>query len=124
MPALDVSELNVVISALGISKTSAVLLLCAPTDTLGGFMVLYGVISVKIKNVWYLGEACTSSRSGSENILLRQCSTSSSCRHHIGPDVRKVPRCHRMGSSSQGPAGGYHTCELFTVVNQTSLDRA
>ncbi|KAG2411927.1 hypothetical protein HFD88_009483 [Aspergillus terreus] len=39
MPALDVSELNVVISALG------------------GFMVLYGVISVKIKNVWYLGEA-------------------------------------------------------------------
>ncbi|EAU35373.1 conserved hypothetical protein [Aspergillus terreus NIH2624] len=57
MPALDVSELNVVISALGISKTSAVLLLCAPTDTLGGFMVLYGVISVKIKNVWYLGEA-------------------------------------------------------------------
>ncbi|KAK1145066.1 hypothetical protein N8T08_004495 [Aspergillus melleus] len=40
MPTLDVSELNVVIAVLG------------------GFMLLYGVISVKIKSFWYLGEAC------------------------------------------------------------------
>ncbi|KAF9892601.1 hypothetical protein FE257_001003 [Aspergillus nanangensis] len=39
MPELNVSELNVVISVLG------------------GFMVLYALASVKIKNVWYLGEA-------------------------------------------------------------------
>ncbi|CAA9960606.1 Na antiporter 1 [Pyrenophora teres f. maculata] len=39
MPTLDVSELNVVISVLG------------------AFIVFYGIISVKIKQVWYLGEA-------------------------------------------------------------------
>lgn len=26
----------------------------------GGFIILYGVISAKIKNAWYLGEACKS----------------------------------------------------------------
>ncbi|KAK2759987.1 hypothetical protein FQN54_002723 [Arachnomyces sp. PD_36] len=39
MPTLDVSELNIVLAILG------------------AFIILYGVISVKIKNVWYLGEA-------------------------------------------------------------------
>ncbi|THC92941.1 hypothetical protein EYZ11_007584 [Aspergillus tanneri] len=39
MPTLDVSQLNVVVAVLG------------------AFILLYGVISVKIKNVWYLGEA-------------------------------------------------------------------
>lgn len=39
MPTLNTSELNVVISVLG------------------AFALLYGVISVKIKNAWYLGEA-------------------------------------------------------------------
>ncbi|RJE24968.1 Plasma membrane antiporter [Aspergillus sclerotialis] len=39
MPTLDVSELNVVISVLG------------------AFTILYGLLSIKIKNVWYLGEA-------------------------------------------------------------------
>ncbi|KAF1916958.1 Sodium/hydrogen exchanger family-domain-containing protein [Ampelomyces quisqualis] len=39
MPTLDVSELNVIIAVLG------------------GFIVLYGIISVKIKQIWYLGEA-------------------------------------------------------------------
>ncbi|KAF7543553.1 hypothetical protein G7Z17_g10651 [Cylindrodendrum hubeiense] len=39
MPNLDVSELNVV------------------TAVAGGFMVLFGIISVKIKRTWYLGEA-------------------------------------------------------------------
>ncbi|KAF1984983.1 hypothetical protein K402DRAFT_413453 [Aulographum hederae CBS 113979] len=39
MPVLDVSELNVVLTVLG------------------AFIVLYGFISVKIKQVWYLGEA-------------------------------------------------------------------
>ncbi|KAL1614155.1 hypothetical protein SLS56_012176 [Neofusicoccum ribis] len=39
MPTLDVSELNIVISVLG------------------AFIMLYGVISYKIKNAWYLGEA-------------------------------------------------------------------
>lgn len=39
MPSLDLSELNVVLAVLG------------------AFILLYGVISVKIKRVWYLGEA-------------------------------------------------------------------
>ena len=39
MPSLDVSELNIALSILG------------------SFIILYGVISVKIKRVWYLGEA-------------------------------------------------------------------
>lgn len=39
MPTLDVSELNIIIAVLG------------------GFTILYGVISVKIKQQWYLGEA-------------------------------------------------------------------
>ncbi|KAF5024483.1 hypothetical protein F66182_3423 [Fusarium sp. NRRL 66182] len=39
MPVLNLSELNIVLGVLG------------------GFMVLYAVISVKIKQAWYLGEA-------------------------------------------------------------------
>ncbi|KAM0418984.1 hypothetical protein ACHAPT_012035 [Fusarium lateritium] len=39
MPTLNLSELNIVLGVLG------------------AFMVLYGVISVKIKQAWYLGEA-------------------------------------------------------------------
>jgi hypothetical protein len=39
MPSLDVSELNTVLSVLG------------------AFILLYGIISVKIKSKWFLGEA-------------------------------------------------------------------
>lgn len=39
MPTLNPSSLNVV------------------TSVLGAFIILYGVISVKIKQAWYLGEA-------------------------------------------------------------------
>ena len=42
MPTLDVSELNVVVAILGT------------------FIICYGFLSVKIKQVWYLGEACKS----------------------------------------------------------------
>lgn len=44
MPTLDLSELNIVIAVLG------------------AFIVAYGFFSVKIKQVWYLGEARKSSR--------------------------------------------------------------
>lgn len=37
---LDMSELNVVVAIFGF------------------FVLTYGIISVKIKNAWYLGEAC------------------------------------------------------------------
>jgi hypothetical protein len=40
MPTLDVSELNIVVAILG------------------AFIICYGFLSVKIKQVWYLGEAC------------------------------------------------------------------
>ncbi|KAI4861466.1 Cation/H+ exchanger [Hypoxylon rubiginosum] len=39
MPTLDVSDLNIVVSVLGI------------------FTVIYGLVAVKIKGVWYIGEA-------------------------------------------------------------------
>jgi hypothetical protein len=39
MPSLDVSELNIVIAVVGF------------------FILSYGFLSVKIKQVWYLGEA-------------------------------------------------------------------
>ncbi|KAI1458565.1 Cation/H+ exchanger [Annulohypoxylon moriforme] len=39
MPTLDLSELNIVVSVLG------------------AFIVLYGLVAVKLKGVWYLGEA-------------------------------------------------------------------
>ncbi|KAI6088278.1 Na(+)/H(+) antiporter 1 [Hypoxylon rubiginosum] len=39
MPTLDVSDLNVVVSVLG------------------AFLVIYGLVAVKIKGVWYIGEA-------------------------------------------------------------------
>jgi len=41
MPNLDVSELNIVLGVLG------------------AFILLYGIISVKIKSAWFLGEART-----------------------------------------------------------------
>ena len=39
MPNLDVSELNIVLGVLG------------------AFILLFGIISIKIKNAWFLGEA-------------------------------------------------------------------
>lgn len=60
MPSLNVSDLNVVISVLGeLSSTLSQF----HADFSGAFTILYGLSSVKIKNVWYLGEARRFSRS-------------------------------------------------------------
>lgn len=40
MPVLNPSELNIVVSVAG------------------GFLLAFGIISVKLKQTWYLGEAC------------------------------------------------------------------
>lgn len=61
MPSLDVSELNVVIAILGTHSPRIPEKVYADEMTTGTFIVAYGFISVKIKQVWYLGEACTSS---------------------------------------------------------------
>lgn len=56
MPSLDVSELNIVIAVLGMYYMN----ICDPKcnqEFVGAFIVGYGFISVKIKQVWYLGEA-------------------------------------------------------------------
>lgn len=56
MPTLDVSELNIVISVLG--TPTALICQKRVTDQIqGAFTILYGLISVKIKQKWYLGEA-------------------------------------------------------------------
>ncbi|EGX95824.1 Na(+)/H(+) antiporter 1 [Cordyceps militaris CM01] len=68
MPVLDVSELNIVISVLG------------------AFIILAGVISVKLKQVWYLGEALPALVLG---ILL-------------GPIAAKFLDSDRWGSSEKG----------------------
>jgi len=58
MPTLDISELNVVISVLGRKCSSATEQQFTDVKITGAFIILYGFISVKIKQVWYLGEAC------------------------------------------------------------------
>lgn len=66
MPILDVSELNIVLSILGMygkdhePDSNFQRANSRPTG-LGSFIVLYGFIAVKIKQVWYLGEACQTS---------------------------------------------------------------
>ncbi|KAM3512753.1 hypothetical protein MY11210_003627 [Beauveria gryllotalpidicola] len=68
MPTLDVSELNIVLSVLGT------------------FIILYGVISVKIKQAWYLGEALPAVAVG---IML-------------GPIAAKFLDSERWGSAESG----------------------
>lgn len=58
MPTLDVSELNIVISVLGmLSSEKQISLSTILIISTGAFTILYGIISVKIKQIWYLGEA-------------------------------------------------------------------
>ncbi|KAI1498449.1 Sodium/hydrogen exchanger family-domain-containing protein [Biscogniauxia marginata] len=68
MPTLDVSELNVVIAILG------------------SFTVVYGLVAVKIKRVWYLGEALPALLIG---IIL-------------GPIAAKFIDAERWGSATPG----------------------
>ncbi|KAK5625472.1 hypothetical protein RRF57_001188 [Xylaria bambusicola] len=68
MPTLDVSELNIV------------------TAILGSFAVLYGLFAVKIKSVWYLGEALPALLIG---VLL-------------GPVAAKFLDPRRWGSAASG----------------------
>ncbi|KAK0112583.1 hypothetical protein ONS95_014329 [Cadophora gregata] len=71
MPSLDVSELNIVLGVLG------------------SFIVLYGIISVKIKAQWYLGEALPAVVFG---IIL-------------GPIVAKFLDAERWGSAAPEQMG-------------------
>ncbi|KAF6795825.1 Na(+)/H(+) antiporter C3A11.09-like protein 1 [Colletotrichum sojae] len=68
MPTLDPSELNVVLAVFG------------------GFIILYGILSVKIKNVWYLGEALPA-------VVLGIC---------LGPLAAKFLDSERWGSAVEG----------------------
>ncbi|KAF0328592.1 sodium/hydrogen exchanger family protein [Colletotrichum asianum] len=68
MATLDPSELNVVLAVFG------------------GFIILYGVISVKIKNAWYLGEALPA-------VVLGVC---------LGPLAAKFLDSERWGSAVPG----------------------
>ncbi|KAF2730780.1 Na(+)/H(+) antiporter 1 [Polyplosphaeria fusca] len=71
MPTLDVSELNIIISVLG------------------AFTVLFGIISVKIKQKWYLGEALPAVLAG---IIL-------------GPIAAKFVDAERWGSAVEDQVG-------------------
>ena len=56
MPVLDLSELNIVIAVLGAYFLCTCKRYTHPALA-GAFIVGYGFLSVKIKQVWYLGEA-------------------------------------------------------------------
>ncbi|TDZ53660.1 putative Na(+)/H(+) antiporter [Colletotrichum trifolii] len=68
MPTLDPSELNVVLAVFG------------------AFIILYGILSVKIKNVWYLGEALPA-------VILGIC---------LGPIAARFLDSERWGSAVEG----------------------
>ncbi|ORY08038.1 Na(+)/H(+) antiporter 1 [Clohesyomyces aquaticus] len=68
MPSLDISELNIVISVLG------------------AFILAYGFFSVKIKQVWYLGEALPA-------VFVGVC---------LGPIAAKFLSAGRWGSAEEG----------------------
>ncbi|OAA70773.1 Na(+)/H(+) antiporter 1 [Akanthomyces lecanii RCEF 1005] len=68
MPTLDVSELNIVLSILGT------------------FIILYGIISVKLKQAWYLGEALPAVALGVA----------------LGPIAAKFLDSERWGSAEKG----------------------
>ncbi|KAI1804649.1 Cation/H+ exchanger [Daldinia bambusicola] len=68
MPTLDVSELNIVVSVLG------------------AFIVIYGLVAVKLKGVWYLGEALPAVLTG---MIL-------------GPIAAKFLDAKRWGSATPG----------------------
>ncbi|TDZ16219.1 putative Na(+)/H(+) antiporter [Colletotrichum orbiculare MAFF 240422] len=68
MPTLDPSELNVVLAVFG------------------AFIILYGILSVKIKNVWYLGEALPA-------VILGIC---------LGPIAARFLDSERWGSAVAG----------------------
>ncbi|OLN81851.1 putative Na(+)/H(+) antiporter C3A11.09-like protein 1 [Colletotrichum chlorophyti] len=68
MPTLDPSELNVVLAVFG------------------GFIILYGILSVKIKNAWYLGEALPA-------VVLGIC---------LGPIAARFLDSERWGSAVEG----------------------
>ncbi|KAK1472740.1 sodium/hydrogen exchanger family protein [Colletotrichum tamarilloi] len=68
MPTFDPSELNVVLAVFG------------------AFIILFGIISVKIKNVWYLGEALPA-------VVLGIC---------LGPIAARFIDSERWGSAVEG----------------------
>ncbi|TDZ33108.1 putative Na(+)/H(+) antiporter [Colletotrichum spinosum] len=68
MPTLDPSELNVVLAVFG------------------AFIILYGILSVKIKNVWYLGEALPA-------VILGIC---------LGPIAARFLDSEKWGSAVEG----------------------
>ncbi|GJC84869.1 putative Na(+)/H(+) antiporter C3A11.09 [Colletotrichum liriopes] len=68
MPTLDPSELNIVLAVFG------------------AFIILFGILSVKIKNAWYLGEALPA-------VVLGIC---------LGPLAAKFLDSERWGSAVEG----------------------
>lgn len=87
MPVLNLSELNIV------------------TSVLGAFTVIYGVMSVKIKQAWFLGEARKFSLSSLFRDLLKGGQTltgyvTSACyggRHHPRTDSSQFLERGEMG---------------------------
>lgn len=72
-------------------------------------MLLYGVISVKIKSFWYLGEACMDHLAlRDRHFCLTISSTGGAGGYHIGSRGCEIARCNRMGVRGQGPARSNH----------------
>jgi hypothetical protein len=56
-PILDISSVNVVLTLSG-KTTQSCLSQTRVLTTLGIYILVFGFIAVKIKQRWYLGEAC------------------------------------------------------------------
>jgi hypothetical protein len=82
MPVLNPSELNIVVSVAG------------------GFLLAFGIISVKLKQTWYLGEACklSTARCFLASILTA-CSAGYAVRYYSWSDSWKTLANREMGYS-------------------------
>lgn len=58
MPEFDPSDLNIVLAILGMKDEIYLGEDDTDPDSAGFFVISYGFVSVKIKQKWYIGEAC------------------------------------------------------------------
>lgn len=58
-PILDVSNLNVVLSVAGSQNPKVRVLSSEANCQAGAFSLIFGFLSLKLKQKWYIGEACS-----------------------------------------------------------------
>jgi hypothetical protein len=97
----------------------------------GGFMTVYGVISVKIKQSWYLGEARTLLATLCITVGARLTLMASTCHgvwNYPWTSIGKILRLREMGccrgGSDRGHCTGKSDLSICTVSSISQLYRA